>query len=430
MIRAALALALVAVTSVTGGAGRPDPTWGGDGDVTTVLTRGAMHLIQADLWSVLDVRGRIWVSGASTPPGPLHYGRPPIRGWKPQFLLRYLPDGRIDRSFGRSGFVRGLPDVGTTQSLLLALPDGRVVARREWWSGSGLKRVELVRLRHDGSVDPTFGVRGAVRLARPGCPGRVVSLVRQPDGKLVGLMQGCGGEARNEFQLVRLLADGRLDRAFGKGGFATAVVGRNAAVGSSFASGLAREPDGSLVVGGTATIGDTARTVALVRFKSNGRLDASFGTGGIVEMPAVDGEATFGGVVARPDGSLVAAGCDFSGQTTGDRLFLYRLTPDGTPDPGWGTNGILDLGDAYGVSDLDCVRLRAAPQGKLILLGLKLLGRLNEDGSVDTSYGTNGVVRPPVVDQFLVQPDGKVLIAEKTRPTVQVRALRLVRYGS
>lgn len=112
------------------------------------------------------------------------------------------------------------------------------------------------------------------------------------------------------------------------------------------ARALAIQPDGKLVLAGTAGIGNRI-AFALARYLPDGSLDPTFGTGGKVTThfrgsPSVASSGSFAGAFARalavqPDGKLVAAGAE----DIGDRpaFALGRYLPNGSMDPAFGVGG-------------------------------------------------------------------------------------------
>lgn len=150
-----------------------------------------------------------------------------------------------------------------------------------------------------------------------------------------------------------------------------------------------------------------------------GDLDSSFGTGGKVTTD-LDGNGGVGvDVVVQPDGKIVVLASTFRVGTAGD-FALTRYNPDGTLDTSFGTNGLVfsDIGGNYD----DPSTLLLQPDGKLVAVGSSLtntryfsLSRYNPDGSPDTSFGTGGVVLDTNVGDFVhdaaLQSDGKIVVA-------------------
>jgi uncharacterized delta-60 repeat protein len=234
-------------------------------------------------------------------------------------------------------------------------------------------------------------------------------ILRQPDGKLVVDVESCRvwrGQIDNAYPLMRLHPDGRIDRTFGRNGLAVARVGIR--WGSTGSSALARQPDGKLLLGGRAHQ-NGRDVVALVRFRSDGRLDRSFGNDGMVFTPWDDAEAYR--VFVHPDGKLLLAGCSESGPRYEPRPLTVRYLRDGSPDSSWGAGGIR----SYSVPAASCPDYAMTPQRQLLILGSRLW-RFNPDGSVDSSFGQRGSIGVgPGADGALgIQRDGKLVVAGGT----------------
>jgi len=101
--------------------------------------------------------------------------------------------------------------------------------------------------------------------------------------------------------LARVLADGTLDASFGAGGTVTTAVGHD-----SGGAALALAPDGGILVAGEARIGGR-EAIVLLRYRSDGELDPSFGTRGktIVRFA---GDASTWAMALQPDGRIVVGG--------------------------------------------------------------------------------------------------------------------------
>jgi uncharacterized delta-60 repeat protein len=194
-------------------------------------------------------------------------------------LARYLPDGRIDATFGDGGITTTIVTFGLDPptkpgfveggAFALALQrDGRLVAAGAAPAIHGAAVFALVRYLPDGNLDHTFGTGGTVTTDF-GAGSVAFAVALQPDGKIVAA--GTDGNAR--FAVARYLRDGRLDPAFGVDG---KVI---TAFGSQGVLAVALQPDGKLIAVGTADLGDRD-AFALARYLADGRLDPSFGDGG------------------------------------------------------------------------------------------------------------------------------------------------------
>jgi uncharacterized delta-60 repeat protein len=123
-----------------------------------------------------------------------------------------------------------------------------------------------------------------------------------------------------------------------------------------------------------------------------GSLDPSFGSGGVVTQT----RGFIGATAVEPDGKIVAAG-DSAGSA-----FVARYLPNGSPDPSFGTGG-------YAVNNLhpptkfvDAAAVAVQPDGKIVVAGTSsplsakigpefILLRYDASGSLDTSFGTDGI---------------------------------------
>jgi len=251
----------------------------------------------------------------------------------------------------------------------------------------------LLRLNPDGSLDNSFGLHGVAsfNIAVPGTNLSLIvgHVVLQPDGKILATATGrVPGQNSQYLALIRLNPDGSLDTTFGdsSGG---AQLGYTLFLGGGFinTANLVLQPDGNIVVGGSDSNGNAANWF-VSRYTASGILDVSFGTAGVTE-------------INRPGCSRT--NCNDYGESV-------ALQPaDGK---------IVITGSVSG------------PSGSSIDTGV---ARLNTDGSLDTSFGTNGIaifqpgaspnpnlLYPPVGDTSLlndspykiaVQPNGEIIVA-------------------
>lgn len=129
-----------------------------------------------------------------------------------------------------------------------------------------------------------------------------------------------------------------LDPSFGTAGIVHIPISNNNAYGRS----AALQPDGKIVmVGNTSTSGNMQAVI--VRLNVNGTLDNSFGIGGIVLVPNSATKNFLEDVVIQSDGKIVATGRINSG--TGFSITIVRVNTDGSMDASFGSNGtvIFDL---------------------------------------------------------------------------------------
>lgn len=193
------------------------------------------------------------------------------------------------------------------------------------------------------------------------------------------------------------------------------------------ASSVMIQPDGKLMVAGYSLSSGTFEAIgfALARYNSDGRLDASFGSGGRV-VTDFGGFPERAAVVLQPDGKLVAGGESCCGSTfPGGSFALTRYKQDGSLDPSFGSDGRVLINT---LSPVFPPTLIAESSGKLVAAGISFdedenifnaLVRLDPEGHLDRSFSSDGFVTDFVGDQeedvrlttLVVQPDGKLIAA-------------------
>lgn len=315
-------------------------------------------------------------------------------------LVRYNADGSLDTSFGGVGKVTtAVGSVYGGASDLALQPDGRIIAVGS--SGDSTVQFALVRYNPDGSLDTSFSGDGLVTTAVDSGGDFAYGVVLQPDGRIVAV-----GSSETAFALVRYNPDGSLDTSFGGDGIVTTSVGDNAS-----AYDVALQPDGKIVAVGWSSV---ESGVALVRYNSDGSLDASFGGDGIVTAGSDNAIAL--DVAVQPDGKIVVVGYRYNGSSR--EFVLIRYRPDGSLDPGFGSDGLVTREElTIGQS------VRIQPDGKIIAVGISeisgnhdiALSRWSPDGSLDASFGDDGIVRTALGSfdedglNLAIQPDGKIV---------------------
>jgi len=203
--------------------------------------------------------------------------------------------------------------------------------------GAGLNAADpgfaVVRYLPDGTLDPSFGSGGIVRTDFTGASfdWAVGGLVVQPDGDVVAAGYTISLSARGDpkFALARYLSDGTLDPTFGAGG----KVITNFTTGLDYVSGLALDGAGHIVAAGEAGTGSSHDVAAVARYTPAGVLDTSFGNGGKVTTDyGPFGDAAVGVAIDPSTQDVVTAGAIGLGGSN-PRFAVCRYTPTGALDP-------------------------------------------------------------------------------------------------
>jgi uncharacterized delta-60 repeat protein len=250
-------------------------------------------------------------------------------------LVRYTTNGALDLTFGTGGIVTTPIGSGNDGAYSVAIQtDGKLVVAGYSYNGTNYD-FALVRYTTNGALDLTFGTGGIVTTPIGSGNDYAYSVAIQTDGKLVVAGNSSNGGSNSDFALVRYTTNGALDLTFGTEGIVTTDFGGPIDYGNS----VAIQTDGKLVVAGNSGNGASNSDFALVRYTTNGALDLTFGTGGIVTTD-FGGYGDVGHSVAiQTDGKLVVAGWSYNGNISD--FALVRYTTNGALDLTFGTGGIV-----------------------------------------------------------------------------------------
>ncbi len=395
------------------GDGDLDPTFGTGGQVTTDINRST------DIANAVAVQvdGKLVVVGQTYKNN--DYSTEDFA------VTRYNTDGTLDNTFGRGGKVRtDFPGLAAVPSAVVIQPDGKiVVAGGAFPQFTFAGNFEVVRYNPNGSLDRSFGNGGIVTTTFPeGSYAFDVAL--QPDGKIVAagtvFVDFIPGEPSNtDFALARYNPDGTPDAAFGSGGqVSTDFVGME-----DDAFSVLIQSDGKIVAVGSANSPATYYDFAAVRYLSNGTIDTAFGVAGKVQTDFGDHNFDRARSAAlQADGRIVAAGFAISQNGGVQNFAVARYTSNGVLDTTFSRDGKMQIDFGNCCQSANKVLLQS--DGKIITVGYAntedsdsdfLLARLNPRGSLDSTFGIGGKVRTSFGDLnggangAALQSDGKIV---------------------
>jgi uncharacterized delta-60 repeat protein len=404
--RAVLGVALLACVVVNltalgqAQAGTLDPTFAKRGIFTTNFAKccGAVGTLAMQSDGKILVAGQVSLSG--------------LLG----AILRLNPNGSVDSTFGNGGMVTiSLGSIGASVGGLVIQSDGKIVASV---SGTFVARGDVRRFNPDGSVDTSFGSNG-IASASSMVPTGPMAL--QPDGKIL-----VAGKEFSSGLLARFDSNGQLDSTFGNGGVAVLL---------SPASQLALLSNGLILA-----VSASSPFQGVTRYNSNGSVDRAFGSLG--QAAAVDAPATLAvqpdGLILAAGQSItgIAVPTIFTGNPTG--FGIMRFHSDGSLDATFGSHGGVRTGFAnMNMGGIAAIALQT--NGEIVAAGQAgsaavnqaqvtssfALARYLSSGRLDSTFGTGGRVthsfgstNVAFIAGMAIQTDGKIVVAGTTGDAV------------
>jgi uncharacterized delta-60 repeat protein len=423
--------AVLTLAPAWGGEGDPDSTFGAAG--RTTVSRSA-YGSPAEAWAVaLQPDGKIVAAG---------------RFGLQVAVVRLLASGALDPSFDGDGVKAiNLGNQAVARGVAVQ-PDGKIVLAGRLNAADGTYSGLLIRLLPDGQADPSFGPSGngvaSFNYVNTSyCPNNVCSVqlnavTLRSDGRIVA-----AGYANfspriynyQQFIVGQFLAGGTLDPGFGSGGWVGATMGTSCSYSGSQAHAVALQPDGKILAGGFGCIGCPARLVfGLARFAASGAFDPSFDGNGILTGPTSSSASRdgFDGVRAlaiQADGSILAAGVIESTVAPLRKMFaIARYSSSGAPDPLFGANGVFTASPPTPYQHAYAFGMAVQPDGKILLAGEAdtanpgsggwdaALARVTREGTLDPSFGSGGWSIAPTpglerLNAIALQADGRIVVA-------------------
>lgn len=360
-------------------------------------------------------------------------------------LLRFLPNGRPDDTFGSGGRVvlrsnfsyrEHIEGGGRVQALATDPANRILVLTRSSFGGFFVVRV--TRLLPDGTLDTSFGQGGSVDYVADGLFSPYpVAVSSDSAGRVLLAMFDLWSAGPPVCVVVRYTADGARDAGFGSQGEATAPGGACHA--------MTVDGQDRILVGGSIDDSDRVdRDMIVARFTPTGALDTAFGQSGIAEVDLGDfvgnlGER-LGGIAARPDGGVLLGGQSDNGAV------LVSLDANGNREGGFGQDGVVRVmsGVTSAIHDL-----ALSDTGKVVAVGQRtlyrsagrpdhdelILARLSPDGRLDQDFGLGGVaarefVRYGEIRDVAQQADGKLIaVGTNSGPNHDLVVVRMDRGG-
>ena len=242
------------------------------------------------------------------------------------------------------------------------------------------------------SLDPNFGNNGQLTTKFSIYDDIASAVTVQPDGKILVAGQSENG-SDSDIAIARYLNDGSLDKSFNVNGQVTVAVGS----GNDIGLALAIQEDGKILVAGTTDNGNDL-DVAVIRLHADGLPDMDFDQDGQVVIPLPDSDDMAQSILLQKDEKIILAGTSEGKDTT--QIFLARLNSNGSLDTKFGSRGLVTSTKAD-TDQKNSAALSAALQvdGRILLAGFSSTGAISraalfsflENGQVDKKFGNNGI---------------------------------------
>lgn len=317
-------------------------------------------------------------------------------------------DGDLDLSFGIDGIVQ--TDIGGGADMALSIT--QQVDGKLLVAGMFTKQEQtypsIVRYNLNGTLDNSFGTNAVVTFNRTGYSNTNYNLVLSQNDGKIIAAGRFYINSNSQYGIHRYLPDGSIDMDFGNDG--ELIVFSNGT--------LKLLDDDSLLVVGSIDENEISQ-IALKKFKPNGTLDASFGNNGLVTTVIGNGtNSTLKVALAQDNKIMVLAN---NGENSISNQVLVRYTSEGSLDVSFGNNGIVELTNEPNFSSR---QIALYEDGKIavsssfydyqIERAYHKIYRYLPNGSLDTSFGNQGYINLNQDNLFIqkieVQQNNRLLV--------------------
>jgi uncharacterized delta-60 repeat protein len=327
-------------------------------------------------------------------------------------LMRFSPAVSPDTDYGTEGFaIRNVGSTISTAYTVLTDAQNRILVGGN--AGDGF----VTRLSANGALDPTFAGVGWRALAIDNAPTSTL-IAQKQDGKILS-----ASGIYNYLSLKQLLPDGATDTSFGQYQGNTSIPINSD--GMVRVSAISPQSDEKILVLGSVINDDlSVGTAAIVRFTANGWVDSSFAVDGVLLTSPNTGAYEVNAGAVLPDDKILVAGNYHAYVGATPQTFLIRYLPDGSLDPSFGTNGIVtNPFSAAFVFQTKAMAIQT--DGRIVLCGSTgsgsskntAVGRLTPNGIKDNTFSGDGLAwisTGPFIETaniLAVQNDGKIVVA-------------------
>lgn len=234
------------------------------------------------------------------------------------------------------------------------------------------------------SLSTTFVGTGVTALSTPTNYEAFVGASRTTTGAIVAA-GNFGTSVGSDLVVARFTSDGRLDTSFGLGG----VAMHDAGARDDSLRAMTALADGRIVA-----VGQSGGRALVAMFRSDGRLDTGFGSGGYFRIAVVGAARTgLSSVSLKADGGILASGSVLLAD--GEHVLLLSLDARGALDARFDQDGVRVVRETLGADS----RSQLLADGRIVVAarapGAVLVMRFDAAGGLDPSFGNGGVASAP-----------------------------------
>jgi len=337
------------------------------------------------------------------------------------FLLKYSEDGTLYSNFG----VNGTLGLGIIAHNLIVQPDGKylVVGRNE-----SEYKAAIQRINPDGSPDNTFDDDGQMTMIHTA---EFLNATLDDQNNIVAT-----GDVVGQLFVARILPNGKRDSTFSLDGFVTFQQNNDDFAGYS----ICIRPNGKIAIAGSINEINQQPQWGIWQYTPDGIMDTSFGQSGSVDsLWPMNGYGNANSIISFDDTALLIGGAYFDGYSY--QQILVKLKTNGSLDSSYGTNGIARL-ELDGIAS---VYLKKLSNDSVLLCTSRFnqhdfipcLTKLDPSGNVDHSFGMNGIAGAKAgtfnsydgISSIVSLSNGKILAVDNFISGISNKA-PVVRYNS
>lgn len=407
-----LFLVLIISNSIFGYVDNLDTTWGVNANGIVTSTINSSSQVNG---IAVDSNGNVIVAGVTV-----------INTINNVLVARYTSVGVLDNTFGSNGIATYLSGSQSTANALAVDSTNKVVVA----GNDGSNNLLLLRYTTAGVLDTTFGTGGVVTLTI-GNGLTPNSILVDANGKIV-----VAGNANISGQInlfiARFTSAGAIDTTFGNNS-----SGYNTITANAYYKGnsLAIDTNAKLVVAGVAS-SLNGSDFLVARFNTNGQLDTTFNSIGIVTT-TIPNYSVNNATSVSVDSSNRIVACGYSNNNNNSLFVIVRYTSSGTLDTGFGVNSNGVVTNAIGTNSQIFSSVIDA-NGNIVVGGLSdnnfAIARYNTNGSLDTTFENAGILLTTINAgsqiKALAFASGRVIAGGyETEYITQAQQVALVKYN-